>query len=80
LSSKGGVISYSLNGAAAGDKWSSIVVSHNPNAVAKTISLPGAKATWYVVVKDDKAGVSTLAKVSATTVSVPARSTLVLHK
>ena len=80
LSSKGGVISYSLNGAAAGDKWSSIVVSHNPNAVAKTISLPGAKATWYVVVKDDKAGVATLAKVSATTVSVPARSTLVLHK
>jgi len=80
LSSKGGVISYSLNGSAVGDAWSTIVVSHNPTAVAKTITLPGSKATWYVVVKDDKAGVATLAKVSANTVSVPARSTLVLHK
>jgi len=80
LSASGGAISYSLNGAAVSDSWSTIVVSHNPNSVAKTITLPGGKATWYVVVKDDIAGVATLAKISATTVSVPARSTLVLHK
>jgi pullulanase len=76
---KYGLITYSLNGAAVGDTWSTIVVSHNPNATPATINLP-VQATWYVVVKDDKAGVSTITKFSGKTVSVPARSTLVLHK
>lgn len=76
---KFGLITYSLNGAAVGDTWSTIVVSHNPNATPATINLP-VQATWYVVVKDDKAGVSTITKFSGKTVSVPARSTLVLHK
>ena len=74
-----GVITYSLNGAAVGDSWSTIVVSHNPATVAKTITLP-VSTTWYVVVKDDKAGVTTLTKFKGKSVSVPARSTLVLHK
>jgi pullulanase len=75
------VISYKLAGAGVSDKWSNIVVIHNSSKVAQTVTLPGAKATWKVVVKGDKAGVSTLETLrSVSKVSVAPQSTLVLQK
>lgn len=74
------VVAYSLNGAAVGDSWSSIVVAHNPNKKAVTIKLP-SKGNWSIVVSGPKAGVKTLSVIkNASTVSVPAQATLVLHK
>ena len=75
-----GVLAYSLNGAAAGDAWASIVVAHNPNKKSVTIKLP-AKGTWSIVVSGPNAGVKTLSTIkNAATVVVPAQATLVLHK
>jgi len=80
LSGSGGVISYSLNGSAVGDSWKSIVVIHNPNSTSKSVSLPTGKFTWYVVVKGDKAGVSTLQTLkNPTKVAVEGQSTMVLY-
>ena len=74
------VIAYSLNGKAVGDSWSQIVVAHNPNKRAVTIKLP-ARGEWKIVVQGQKAGVKTLSTLkNATTVSVPAQSTLVLQR
>jgi pullulanase len=75
-----GVLAYSLNGAAVGDSWSSIVVAHNPNKKAVTIKLP-TKGTWSIVVSGPNAGVKTISTVkNASSVVVPAQATLVLHK
>ncbi|MEY4078560.1 MAG: hypothetical protein RIS80_329 [Actinomycetota bacterium] len=75
------VIAYKLNGAAVGDKWSTIVVIHNSSKLTQSVTLPGAKATWKVVVQGDKAGVSTLSTLKLVTkVSVPAKSTMVIYK
>ena len=75
------VISYKLAGAGVSDNWSNIVVIHNSSKVVQTVTLPGAKATWKVVVKGDKAGVATLETLkSASKVSVAPQSTLVLQK
>ena len=74
------VIAYSLNGKAVGDSWSQIVVAHNPNKKAVTIKLP-ARGEWKIVVQGQKAGVKTLSTLkNATSVSVPAQSTLVLQR
>lgn len=74
------VIAYSLNGKAVGDTWSQIVVAHNPNKKAVTVKLP-ARGEWKIVVQGQKAGVKTLSTLkNATTVSVPAQSTLVLQR
>ena len=75
------VIAYKLNGGAVGDKWSTIVVIHNSSKLAQSVTLPGGKATWKVVVQGDKAGVSTLSTLKLITkVSVPAKSTMVIYK
>jgi pullulanase len=80
ISAPSAVVAYSLNGAAVGDSWSSIVVAHNPNKKAVTIKLP-SKGTWSIVVSGPNAGVKTLSVIkNASTVSVPAQATLVLHK
>lgn len=74
------VVAYSLNGAAAGDSWKQLVVAHNPNTKAVKITLP-VKANWQLVVNGVKAGVRTLQVFKAAkTVSVPGRSTVVLHR
>jgi len=75
------VIAYKLNGAGVGDKWGTIVVIHNAGKANASVTMPGGKATWKVVVDGDKAGVSTLATLkSITKVSVPAGTTMVLYK
>ncbi len=75
------VIAYKLNGAGVGDKWGTIVVIHNAGQSTASVTMPGGKATWKVVVNGDKAGVSTLATLkSITKVSVPAGTTMVLYK
>ena len=74
-----GVLAYSLNGAAAGDSWKTIVVAHNPNKKAVTVKLP-AKGQWSIVVSGPKAGVKPISVLkNASTVLVPAQATLVLH-
>ncbi|MDE2592218.1 MAG: type I pullulanase [Actinomycetales bacterium] len=74
-----GVLAYSLNGAAAGDSWKSIVVAHNPNKKAVTVKLP-VKGSWSIVVSGPKAGVKPISVLkNANTVQVPAQATLVLH-
>lgn len=81
LNTGSSVIAYKLNGAAVGDKWSTIVVIHNSSKLTQSVTLPGAKATWKVVVQGDKAGVATLATLKLVTkVSVPAKSTMVIYK
>ena len=80
LPASSSVIAYSLNGKAVGDSWSQIVVAHNPNKKAVTIKLP-ARGEWKIVVQGQKAGVKTLSTLkNATSVSVPAQSTLVLQR
>jgi pullulanase/glycogen debranching enzyme len=80
LSAKKSVLAYSLNGAAVGDEWASIVVAHNPNSKSVMAKLP-SKGNWQVVVMGSKAGVNTIKVLkNATSVSVPAQSTIVLHK
>jgi pullulanase len=75
-----GVIAYSLKGAAVKDSWGSIVVVHNPGASSATVTLP-SKGDWKVVVQGAKAGVKVIQTLkSATKVSVPAMSTLVVEK
>jgi pullulanase len=75
------VIAYKLNGAGVGDKWGTIVVIHNAGKSTASVTMPGGKATWKVVVNGDKAGVATLATLkSITKVSVPAGTTMVLYK
>ncbi len=74
------VLAYSINGKAAGDSWSTIVVISNPNASAKKVTLP-VSGNWVATVLGDKAGVATLATYKGTkSVTVAANSTLVLHK
>ncbi|MEY4368024.1 MAG: Pullulanase, type [Actinomycetota bacterium] len=74
------VIRQVINGTASGDSWKQIVVLHNANSSAVTISLP-SKATWYVVVNGTSAGVKTLATLKSTNkVVVPAMTSLVLRK
>jgi pullulanase len=72
------VIAYSLNGAAVGDSWNTIVVAHNPGLSAYKLTLPSS-GSWQTVVTAGKAGVTTLATVPGNTVTVPAGATLVVH-
>jgi pullulanase len=74
------VIAYSLNGAAVGDSWNTIVVAHNPTTSARTITLPSS-GDWNVVVSGSRASLTTITTLrGVTTVSVPALSTWVAHK
>lgn len=80
LSAPSDVLAYSINGKAAGDSWSTIVVISNPNSSAKKVNLP-ATGTWIATVLGDKAGTATLATYRNTkSVTVAAHSTLVIHK
>ncbi len=81
LNTGASVIAYKLNGSGAGDKWGTIVVVHNSGKSTASVTMPGGKATWKVVVNGDKAGVATLQTLKAITkVSVPAGTTMVFYK
>ncbi len=74
------VIAYHLNGNALKDSWKAIVVAHNPNSAAVTVTLP-SKGNWKIVVQGARAGTKVLSTLKATSsVSVPGQSTLVLEK
>ncbi|NCW95698.1 MAG: type I pullulanase [Actinobacteria bacterium] len=71
------VIAYELDGKAAGDSWSKIVVVHNPGEAAVSVNLPTGE--WNIAVQGDKAGTKTLGKATGTA-SVGAQSTMVLFQ
>jgi pullulanase len=77
LTSPEGTIAYSLNGAAVKDSAGTLVVIHNANTTAQTISLPKT-GSWSVHVEGDRAGTSVLRKLSGDSVVVAPRSTLVI--
>ncbi len=80
LSAPADILAYELDGKAAKDSWSSIVVIANPNDVAKKVSLPES-GNWKIVVQGDKAGTTALATLKgAGSISVAAHSTLVVYK
>ena len=71
------VIAYTLNGKAVKDKATTIVVIHNPNAAAATVTLPNKKK-WAIVVKGGVAGTKTIESITAAKVNVAGQSTMVL--
>ncbi len=80
LSAPSDILAFSLNGKAVKDSWSTIVVISNPNSSAKKVTLP-AVGNWIVTVSGDKAGVATISTLKNTKyATVPANSTMVLHK
>ena len=77
LTSPEGTIAYSLNGSAVKDSASTLVVVHNANTSAQTITLPKS-GSWSILVDAGRAGTTVLRKVTGNSVEIAARSTLVL--
>jgi pullulanase len=77
LTSPEGTIAYSINGSAVKDSASTIVVVHNANTTAQTITLPKS-GSWSVLVESGRAGTVVLRKITGGSVTVEARSTLVI--
>ncbi len=77
LTSPEGTIAYSINGSDVKDSASTIVVVHNANTTAQTITLPKS-GSWSVLVESGRAGTTVLRKISGGSVTVEARSTLVI--
>lgn len=71
------VIIYTLNGKAVKDSAKLIVVIHNPNPGATSVTLPN-KGKWSVVVKGSVAGTKAIETLSTNKVSVAGQTTLVL--
>ncbi|CAN2213028.1 PulA Type II secretory pathway, pullulanase PulA and related glycosidases [Candidatus Nanopelagicaceae bacterium] len=71
------VIAYSLNGKALGDKASTIVVIHNADPAAASVTLPNAKK-WNILAKGSQIGTKVLQVLNAGKVVVPGQSTMVL--
>jgi pullulanase len=71
------VIAYTLNGKAAGDKASTIVVIHNADPAGATVTLPNAKK-WSILAKGSLIGTKVLQVLNAGKVVVPGQSTMVL--
>jgi len=77
LTSPEGTIAYWINGAAVKDSAATVVVIHNANTSAQTITLPKA-GTWSVLVEAGVAGNTVLRRVTGGSITVEPRSTLVL--
>ena len=77
MKSSENVIVYTLNGKALGDKAKTIVVIHNANPSASIVTLPNGKK-WSILAKGSKIGTKVLETITASKVSVPAQSTMVL--
>jgi pullulanase len=71
------VIVYSLNGKAVKDPAKLIVVIHNPNPGATSVTLPN-KGKWSVLVKGSIAGTKAIQTLSTNKVSVAGQTTMVL--
>lgn len=77
LTSPEGTIAYSINGSDVKDSASTIVVVHNATTAAQTITLPKS-GSWSVLVESGRAGITVLRKITGGSVTVEARSTLVI--
>jgi pullulanase len=71
------VIVYTLNGRAVKDPAKLIVVIHNPNPGATSVTLPN-KGKWSVLVKGSVAGTKAIQTLSTNKVSVAGQTTMVL--
>jgi len=71
------VIVYTLNGKAMKGPANLIVVIHNPNPGATSVTLPN-KGKWSVLVKGSVAGTKAIETLSANKVSVAGQTTMVL--
>ena len=71
------VIVYTLNGKAVRDSAKLIVVIHNPNPGAASVTLPN-KGKWSVLVKGSVAGTKAIQTLSTNKVSVAGQTTIVL--
>lgn len=76
LSSPDPTIVFELNGSAARDSWSHVVVMYNPTTSSASLRLPAG--SWKVVGTTGHIGLKTLRTVSGS-VSVPAYTAEVLH-
>ena len=73
------VVAYALNGVAARDTWSEIVVVHNVARDAAWVNLP-AHAVWGIAVDEWRAGMTVPMREAASVVEVGALSTMVLYR
>nr|WP_255882218.1 MULTISPECIES: type I pullulanase [unclassified Ruminococcus] len=79
----GSAIGYTIQNktANAAKEWGTVAVLTNNTSSAKSIALKGQSTlptSWVVVANGNKAGLESLGTVSGTTISVPARSAMVL--
>ncbi|MGN0455793.1 MAG: type I pullulanase [Acutalibacteraceae bacterium] len=79
----GSAIGYTIQNktANAANEWGTVAVLTNNTSAAKSITLKGQStlpSSWVIVANGDKAGLESLGTVSGSTISVPARSAMVL--
>lgn len=73
------VVAYAINGVAARDTWSEIVVAHNVGREPVWVGLP-AHAVWGIAVDEWRAGMTVPMRAAASVVEVGAQSTMVLYR
>ena len=71
-----GVVSFTINGAAAGDTWKTIFVAYNGEPKSQSVNLPAG--TWAIVVDSKNAGVETIRTASGR-LEMPPYSMIVAH-
>jgi hypothetical protein len=70
------VVSFTINGAAAGDTWKTIFVAYNGEPKAQSVNLPAG--TWSIVVDSKKAEAETLRNANGS-LEMPPYSMIVAH-
>ena len=77
-----GVVAYTMQNKLNPDnEWNYVAVIHNSNASSKQVTLQAASTLpgkWVVIADGQNAGVEKLSEVNSNTITVPARSTMVL--
>ena len=72
------LITFSLNNHANNDPWKTIFVAYNAGVESEIVGLP-QKGHWMMVVDETRAGLDILSDLTDNTVTVPARSAMVLY-
>jgi pullulanase len=78
LTSPSDTISYELNGTAAGDSWSKIILMFNPTKTNESFTVPSG--TWNIVGDQGQVGTSTLGTTGSGSLQVPALTTEILYQ
>jgi pullulanase len=73
---EGGIVAYTLNGKAVGDKWKNIVVIFNANTTMKTVDIP--KGKWKVVLDGTQVSEKGLSDFKGTQYIMPPISAVIL--